>query len=37
MFGSSGNPRAENLLHTVSLLQEKTGMRLHVLAVACAA
>jgi DNA-binding phage protein len=34
MFGPSGNPTAENLLGVISLLQEETGVRLHVRAVA---
>ena len=37
MFGPSGNPTAENLLGVISLLQEETGVRLHVRAVADAA
>jgi hypothetical protein len=37
MFGPSGNPTAENLLGVVGVLQEKTGVRLQVRAVADAA
>ncbi len=37
MFGPSGNPTAENLLGVISLLQQETGVRLHVRAVADAA
>ncbi|HTB03859.1 MAG TPA: transcriptional regulator [Bradyrhizobium sp.] len=34
MFGPSGNPTAENLLAVISLLEEETGVRLQVRAVA---
>ena len=34
MFGPSGNPTAENLLGVIAFLQEKTGVRLQVRAVA---
>jgi DNA-binding phage protein len=37
MFGSSGNPTAENLLAVIGVLQVKTGVRLQVRAVADAA
>lgn len=37
MFGPSGNPTAENLLGVIALLQEETGVRLRVRAVADAA
>ena len=37
MFGPSGNPTAENLLGVIGLLQENTGVRLQVRAVADAA
>lgn len=37
MFGPSGNPMAENLLGVIALLQEETGVRLQVRAVADAA
>jgi DNA-binding phage protein len=37
MFGPSGNPTAENLLSVIGLLQEETGVRLQVRAVADAA
>jgi len=37
MFGPSGNPTAENLLGVIALLQEETGVRLQVRAVADAA
>lgn len=37
MFGPSGNPTAENLLGVIGVLQEKTGVRLQVRAVADAA
>ena len=37
MFGPSGNPTAENLLRVIVLLQEETGVRLHVRAAADAA
>ena len=37
MFGPSGNPTAENLLGVISLLQNETGVRLRVRAVADAA
>jgi hypothetical protein len=37
MFGLSGNPTAGNLLAVIALLQEKTGVRLQVRAVADAA
>jgi DNA-binding phage protein len=37
MFGPSGNPRAENLLAVIAVLQAKTGLRLQVRAVAVAA
>ena len=37
MFGPSGNPTAENLLGVISLLQDETGVRLRVRAVADAA
>jgi len=37
MFGPSGNPTAENLLAVIGLLQEETGVRLQVRAVADAA
>ena len=37
MFGPSGNPTAENLLAVIGVLQEKTGVRLQVRAVADAA
>ena len=37
MFGPSGNPTAENLLGVIGVLQEETGVRLHVRAVADAA
>ena len=30
MFGLTGNPTAENLLAVIGLLQEETGVRLHV-------
>ena len=33
MFGSSGNPTAENLLAVIGVLQAKTGVRLQVRAV----
>jgi len=32
MFGPSGNPKAENLLGVIGVLQEETGVRLRVLA-----
>ena len=34
MFGSSGNPTAENLLGVIGFLQEEAGVRLRVRAVA---
>jgi DNA-binding phage protein len=34
MFGPSRNPAAENLLAVIGLLQEETGVRLQVRAVA---
>jgi DNA-binding phage protein len=34
MFGPSGNPTAENLLAVIGLLQQETGVRLHVRAAA---
>jgi DNA-binding phage protein len=37
MFGPSGNPTAENLLAVIGLLQQETGVRLHVRAAADAA
>jgi hypothetical protein len=37
MFGSSGNPTAENLLGVIGVLQEQAGVRLQVRAVADAA
>ena len=37
MFGSSGNPTAENLLAVIGVLQAKTGVRLQVRAVSHAA
>ena len=37
MFGPSGNPTAGNLLAVIALLQEETGVRLQVRAVADAA
>jgi len=37
MFGSSGNPTAENLLGVIVVLQEETGVRLQVRAVSDAA
>jgi hypothetical protein len=37
MFGPSGSPTAENLLGVIGLLQEETGVRLQVRAVADAA
>jgi len=37
MFGPSGNPTAQNLLAVIVLLQDKTGVRLQVRAVADAA
>ena len=37
MFGRQGNPTAENLLGVVSALQQQTGVRLEVAAVADAA
>ena len=37
MFGPSGNPTAENLLGVIGVLQDKTGVRLQVRAVADAA
>ncbi|QXX74606.1 transcriptional regulator [Methylovirgula sp. HY1] len=37
MFGSSGNPTAENLLGVIGALQAETGVRLEVRAVADAA
>ena len=37
MFGPTGNPTAENLLGVIALLQEETGVRLQVRAVADAA
>ena len=37
MFGPSGNPKAENLLAVIGLLQAETGVRLQVRAVADAA
>ena len=33
MFGPSGNPRAENLLGVIGILQEDAGVRLQVRAV----
>ena len=32
MFGPKGNPRAENLFHVISQLQEETGVHLAVAA-----
>jgi DNA-binding phage protein len=37
MFGPSGNPTAENLLGVIGVLQEETGVHLHVRAVTEAA
>ena len=37
MFGPSGNPRAENLLGVIGLLQQETGVRLQVRAMVGAA
>jgi DNA-binding phage protein len=37
MFGPSGNPTAENLLGVISILQQDSGVRLQVRAVADAA
>ena len=37
MFGPSGNPTSGNLLGVISVLQDKTGVRLRVRAVADAA
>jgi DNA-binding phage protein len=37
MFGSGGNPTAENLLGVIGVLQAETGVRLEVRAVADAA
>ncbi|MDE2376738.1 MAG: transcriptional regulator [Bradyrhizobium sp.] len=37
MFGPGGNPTAENLMAVISALQEKTGVRLEIRAVADAA
>ena len=37
MFGPSGNPTAENLLGVIGVLQQETGIRLQVRAVADAA
>jgi DNA-binding phage protein len=37
MFGRQGNPTAENLLGVISALQQQTGVRLEVAAVADAA
>jgi hypothetical protein len=37
MFGPAGNPTAENLLGVIGVLQDKTGVRLQVRAVADAA
>jgi DNA-binding phage protein len=37
MFGPAGNPTAENLLGVIGVLQDETGVRLQVRAVADAA
>ncbi|MFH1344442.1 MAG: transcriptional regulator [Pseudomonadota bacterium] len=37
MFGPSGNPTADNLLGVIGVLQQETGVRLQVRAVADAA
>jgi len=37
MFGPAGNPTAENLLGVIGVLQDRTGVRLQVRAVADAA
>jgi hypothetical protein len=37
MFGPKGNPTAANLFGVIAALQHKTGVRLHVRAVADAA